>query len=62
MRKACAYPIIHLKGEDIEMTLTHGNAYGEEYYSFVNGQYTTQWWDTFTSFQGSILNHNKRFF
>lgn len=36
------YPIIHLKGDDIEIALTHGNQYGEEYYSFVNGQYTTQ--------------------
>jgi topoisomerase-4 subunit B len=36
------YPIIHLKGEDIEVALTHTNAYGEEYYSFVNGQFTTQ--------------------
>ncbi|MGF1564245.1 MAG: DNA topoisomerase IV subunit B [Flavobacteriales bacterium] len=36
------YPIIHLKGEDIEVALTHTNAYGEDYYSFVNGQYTTQ--------------------
>jgi len=36
------YPIIHLKGEDIELALSHGSAYGEEYYSFVNGQFTTQ--------------------
>ena len=36
------YPIIHLKGEDIEIALTHSNQYGEEYYSFVNGQHTTQ--------------------
>ncbi|HKJ77999.1 MAG TPA: ATP-binding protein, partial [Prolixibacteraceae bacterium] len=36
------YPIIHLKGEDIEIAVTHGNAYGEDYYSFVNGQHTTQ--------------------
>lgn len=36
------YPIIHLRGEDIELSLTHGNQYGEEYYSFVNGQNTTQ--------------------
>jgi topoisomerase-4 subunit B len=36
------YPIIHLKGEDIEIALTHESAYGEEYYSFVNGQFTTQ--------------------
>ena len=36
------YPIIHLKGEDIEVALTHNNDYGEDLYSFVNGQYTTQ--------------------
>ncbi len=36
------YPIIHLRGEDIEIALTHGQQYGEEYYSFVNGQHTTQ--------------------
>jgi topoisomerase-4 subunit B len=36
------YPIIHLKGNDIEIALTHNNDYGEDYYSFVNGQHTTQ--------------------
>jgi topoisomerase-4 subunit B len=36
------YPIIHLMGEDIEVALTHNNDYGEDYYSFVNGQHTTQ--------------------
>jgi topoisomerase-4 subunit B len=36
------YPIIHLKGEDIEVAMTHAKQYGEEYYSFVNGQHTTQ--------------------
>ncbi|MFY0594525.1 DNA topoisomerase IV subunit B [Roseivirga sp.] len=36
------YPIIQLKGEDIEIALSHTNQYGEDYYSFVNGQYTTQ--------------------
>jgi topoisomerase-4 subunit B len=36
------YPIIHLKGEDIEIAITHNNDYGEDLYSFVNGQYTTQ--------------------
>ncbi len=36
------YPIIHLKGDDIEIAMTHGRQYGEEYYSFVNGQHTTQ--------------------
>jgi topoisomerase-4 subunit B len=36
------YPIIHLKGQDIEIAVSHSNQYGEEYYSFVNGQHTTQ--------------------
>jgi len=36
------YPIIHLKNGDIEVAITHGNQYGEEYYAFVNGQHTTQ--------------------
>jgi topoisomerase-4 subunit B len=36
------YPIIHLQGEDIEVVITHASQYGEEYYSFVNGQHTTQ--------------------
>ncbi len=40
--EALRYPIIHLKGKDIELALTHANQYGEEYYSFVNGQHTTQ--------------------
>ncbi|MDH5366197.1 MAG: type IIA DNA topoisomerase subunit B [Cyclobacteriaceae bacterium] len=41
-QESLKYPIIHLKGNDIELALTHANQYGEEYYSFVNGQYTTQ--------------------
>lgn len=36
------YPIIHLEGDDIELAMTHGKTYGEDYYSFVNGQHTTQ--------------------
>jgi len=40
--EALRYPIVHLKGEDIEVAITHENQYGEEYYSFVNGQHTTQ--------------------
>lgn len=36
------YPIVHIKGEDIEIAFTHTNQYGEEYHSFVNGQHTTQ--------------------
>ena len=42
MDEESIYPIIHLKGEDIEIAVTHGNRYGEDYYSFVNGQHTTQ--------------------
>ncbi len=36
------YPVIHLKGNDIEVAMTHGQQYGEDYHSFVNGQHTTQ--------------------
>ena len=49
------YPIIHLKGHDIEMALTHGNQYGEEYYSFVNGQNTTQGGTHLAAFRESIV-------
>lgn len=49
------YPIIHLKGEDIEMALTHGNQYGEEYYSFVNGQNTTQGGTHLSAFKEAIV-------
>jgi len=45
------YPIIHLKGEDIEVVLTHTSQYGEEYYSFVNGQHTTQGGTHLTAFR-----------
>ncbi|MDL2222141.1 type IIA DNA topoisomerase subunit B [Parabacteroides sp. OttesenSCG-928-N08] len=48
------YPIIHLKGEDIEVVLTHSNQYGEEYYSFVNGQYTTQGGTHLSAFKESL--------
>jgi topoisomerase IV subunit B len=49
------YPIIHLKGQDIEVALTHGNQYGEEYYSFVNGQYTTQGGTHLAAFREAIV-------
>ena len=42
MNREGLYPIIHLKGEDIEVAITHGMQYGEDYYSFVNGQHTSQ--------------------
>ncbi|MDR1201218.1 MAG: type IIA DNA topoisomerase subunit B [Tannerellaceae bacterium] len=48
------YPIIHLKGEDIELVITHSNQYGEEYYSFVNGQYTTQGGTHLSAFKETI--------
>ncbi len=49
------YPIIHLKGEDIEMSLTHGQHYGEQYYSFVNGQFTTQGGTHLNAFKEAIV-------
>lgn len=49
------YPIIHLKGDDIEIALSHGNQYGEEYYSFVNGQNTTQGGTHLSAFKEAIV-------
>lgn len=49
------YNIIHLKGEDIEFAMTHGNQYGEEYYSFVNGQYTTQGGTHLAAFREAVV-------
>ena len=48
------YPIIHLTGEDIEVVITHSNQYGEEYYSFVNGQHTTQGGTHLSAFKEAI--------
>ena len=56
------YPIIHLKGEDIEIAFTHANQYGEEYYSFVNGQHTTQGGTHQTAFKEHIAKTIKDFF
>ncbi|MBC8111062.1 MAG: type IIA DNA topoisomerase subunit B, partial [Verrucomicrobia bacterium] len=56
------YPIIHLKGEDIELALTHGDQYGEEYYSFVNGQYTTQGGTHLQAFRESYAMAIRDFF
>ncbi|MCB9261843.1 MAG: type IIA DNA topoisomerase subunit B [Flavobacteriales bacterium] len=49
------YPIIHLKGEDIEIAFTHDSHYGEDYYSFVNGQHTTQGGTHLNAFKESIV-------
>ena len=56
------YPIIHLKGEDIEIAFTHANQYGEEYYSFVNGQHTTQGGTHQSAFKEHIARTIRDFF
>ncbi len=56
------YPIIHLKGEDIEIALTHGNQYGEDYYSFVNGQHTTQGGTHLQTFREVLVKTIREFY
>ena len=56
------YPIIHCKGEDIEIAFTHANQYGEEYHSFVNGQHTTQGGTHQSAFKEHIARTIKEFF
>ena len=56
------YPIIHLQGDDIEIAFTHANQYGEEYYSFVNGQHTTQGGTHQSAFKEHIAKTIKEFF
>ena len=56
------YPIIHLKGDDIEVVLTHCDQYGEEYYSFVNGQHTTQGGTHLSAFREAATRTIKEFF
>ena len=56
------YPIIHLKGEDIEIALTHTNQSGEEYHSFVNGQHTVQGGTHQVAFREAIARTIKEFF
>ena len=56
------YPIIHLKGNDIEVALSHNNQYGEEYYSFVNGQYTTQGGTHLAAFREAIVKTVRDFY
>ena len=55
------YPIIHLKGDDIEVVLTHTDQYGEEYYSFVNGQHTTQGGTHLSAFREHVSRTIKEF-
>ena len=56
------YPIIHFKGNEIECSLTHTNNYGEEYYSFVNGQYTTQGGTHLAAFKEAVVKALRDFF
>ena len=56
------YPIIHLKGDDIEVALSHGSQYGEEYYSFVNGQHTTQGGTHLAAFREGVVKGVRDFF
>ncbi len=56
------YPIVHIKGDDIEIAFTHTNQYGEEYHSFVNGQHTTQGGTHQSAFKEHIARTIKEFF
>ena len=56
------YPVIHLKGDDIEIAFTHANEYGEDYYSFVNGQNTTQGGTHLAAFREGIVKTVREFY
>ena len=56
------YPIIHLKGEDIEFALTHSNQYGEDYYTFVNGQFTPQGGTHLAAFREALVKTIRDFY
>jgi topoisomerase-4 subunit B len=56
------YPILHLKGEDIEIAMSHTNQYGEDYYSFVNGQYTTQGGTHQAAFREALVKTIREFY
>jgi topoisomerase-4 subunit B len=62
MTSEALYPIIHLQGPDIEVAITHANQYGEEYYSFVNGQYTTQGGTHLSAFRESLSRVIKEYY
>lgn len=62
MTKDPLYPVVHLEGEDIEVAITHANQYGEEYYSFVNGQHTTQGGTHLTAFKDAVTRTVKEFY
>jgi topoisomerase-4 subunit B len=62
MSKEGLYPLIHLRGEDIEVAFTHGTQYGEDYYSFVNGQNTTQGGTHLAAFKEALVRTIKDFY
>ena len=62
MNREGLYPIIHLKGEDIEVAFTHGLSYGEDYYSFVNGQNTTQGGTHLAAFREALVKTIRGFY
>ena len=59
---AIRYPIIHFKDADMEIAFTHGNQYGEEYYSFVNGQFTTQGGTHLAAFREALIKTVREFY
>lgn len=61
-QESMRYPVIHLRGEDIEIALTHGQQYGEEYYSFVNGQHTTQGGTHQAAFREAVVKTIREFY
>jgi topoisomerase-4 subunit B len=56
------YPVIHLEGTDVEVAFTHGTGYGEEYYTFVNGQHTTQGGTHLAAFREALVQECRAFF
>ncbi|OFY67841.1 MAG: DNA topoisomerase IV [Bacteroidetes bacterium RBG_13_43_22] len=62
MSKEGLYPLIHIKGDDIEAAFTHGMQYGEDYYSFVNGQHTTQGGSHLIAFREAIVKTIREFY
>jgi topoisomerase-4 subunit B len=62
MNKEGLYPLIHLKGDDIEVAFTHGLQYGEDYYSFVNGQHTIQGGTHLIAFKEAIVKTIREFY
>jgi topoisomerase-4 subunit B len=62
MTSESLYPIIHLQGHDIEVAITHSDQYGEEYYSFVNGQFTTQGGTHLSAFKETISRVIKEYY